>query len=149
MMRESQEYDPHFREAIIRIRAAGKHKVIALTNNYAGVGVPPSELAFLGWDAGGIIPQHLKELFDDFCDSSVLRMRKPEPEFYMLACKRNLINPEEAVFIDDLGINLKVAKQLGMRTIHVPIGESLRAIKELEAIIGLNLTSSGLVTTKL
>lgn len=29
-------------------------------------------------------------------------MRKPEPEFYIEACKRNDIQPKEAVFLDDI-----------------------------------------------
>lgn len=118
MMRESQQYNPHIREAIIRIKGAGKYRVIALTNNYSVINAPPSELAFLGWDVNGAVPQHLRELFDDFCDSSTLGMRKPEPEFYLLACSRNEIKPEEAVFLDDIGINLKTARELGMKTIR-------------------------------
>lgn len=59
--------------------AAGRHKIIALTNNYARPGadsqIPPSELEFLGWDEGGATPQQLRSLFDDFCDSSVMGMR--------------------------------------------------------------------------
>lgn len=55
--------------------AAGTYKVIALTNNFAKTDVPPSELAFLGWDEGGPTPPRLRELFDDFCDSSALGMR--------------------------------------------------------------------------
>lgn len=34
----------------------------------------------------------------NICDS------KPEPEFYLLACKRNDIVPQDAVFLDDLGM---------------------------------------------
>jgi hypothetical protein len=90
MMRESGVYDPHILQAIHRIRgnadaifgavpdlhaAAGTYKVIALTNNFAKTDVPSSELAFLGWDDGGPTPQHLRDLFDDFCDSSTLGMR--------------------------------------------------------------------------
>jgi HAD superfamily hydrolase (TIGR01509 family) len=33
-----------------------------------------------------------------------LPVRKPEPAFYRLACERNAIRPEEAVFLDDLGL---------------------------------------------
>jgi len=150
MMRESQQYDPHVREAILKIREAGRHKVIALTNNYSRAGIHPSELAFLGWDANGVVPHHIKELFNDFCDSSVLGMRKPEPEFYLTACRRNNVKPDEVVFLDDLGINLKAARELGMRTIRVPIGESQRAIAELGVMLSLDLTGSGMdVATKL
>jgi len=139
-MRESNVYDPHILQAIHRIRVAGNHKIIALTNNFAKVDVPPSEAQFLGWE-GGATPDHLRQLFDDFCDSSALGMRKPEPEFYLLACKRSQIQPEEAVFLDDIGINLKAAKALGMETILVSIGGTLDAVKILEAKLGIGLRS--------
>ncbi|KAL1669324.1 HAD-like domain-containing protein [Schizophyllum commune] len=143
MMRESAELDPHIVRAIRRIRETGRYKVIALTNNYASTvtqDVPAAELAFLGWQ-NGAISQELVDLFDDFCDSSKLGMRKPEPQFYLLACKRNGIKPEEAIFLDDIGMNLKVAKELGMETIHVPIGGTLDAVKQLERRLGLDLTT--------
>ena len=54
--------------------AAGLHKLIALTNNFAKINIPPSELTFLGWEQG-TTPKQLRELFDDFCDSSELGMR--------------------------------------------------------------------------
>ncbi|KAG2020463.1 hypothetical protein CC2G_005803 [Coprinopsis cinerea AmutBmut pab1-1] len=141
MMKASQTYDPYIRAAILRIRAEGKHKVIALTNNFARVDIPESEREFLGWQ-DGVIPTHLLELFDDFCDSSALGMRKPEPEFYLAACKRNGIEPKDAIFLDDIGINLKAARELGMDTIHVQIGKTLEAVKELERRIGINLTDA-------
>ncbi|THV07901.1 HAD-like protein [Dendrothele bispora CBS 962.96] len=143
MMQASREYDPYIREAIRRIRAAGRHKIIALTNNFSrtqSTPIPASELAFLGWDEGAA-PQELRDLFDDFCDSSTLGTRKPEPQFYLIACERNGIRPHEAVFLDDIGLNLKAAKNLGMETIHVPIGGTLNAVKELERRINLVLTN--------
>ncbi|KAM6500653.1 HAD-like domain containing protein [Amanita muscaria] len=149
MMRESQRTDPIVQEAIHRIRAAGKHKIIALTNNYLMAEIPVSELSFLGWDAHGAVSDQLKGLFDDFCESSVLGMRKPEPEIYLLTCRRNGIKPEEAVFLDDLGINLKAAKDLGIKTIRVKIGESHKAIAELEAMLGLVLQDRVDVQSKL
>ncbi|KAK2467035.1 hypothetical protein APHAL10511_001293 [Amanita phalloides] len=139
MMRESQQYDPYVREAIVSIREAGEHKLIALTNNFSSIEGPQSEFAFLGWDANGPVPQQLKELFDDFCDSSTFGMRKPEPEFYLLACSRNGFKPEEAVFLDDIGINIKAAQKLGMKTIRVSIGETIKAVRELESLLGLKL----------
>ncbi|KAF9052694.1 epoxide hydrolase [Panaeolus papilionaceus] len=139
MMREAHQYDPYVKEAILRIRASGKFKVIALTNNFAKVNVPKDEMEYLGWDQGAV-PQELKSLFDDFCDSSSLGMRKPEKRFYLLACERNNINPAEAIFLDDIGLNLKAARQLGMYTIHVEIGKTLEAVKELEKQVEMALT---------
>ncbi|KAF8163155.1 HAD-like domain-containing protein [Crassisporium funariophilum] len=140
MMREANQYDPHIKHAILRIRAAGRHKVIALTNNFARVNVPDEERRFLGWDDGAT-PKHLLELFDDFCDSSSLGMRKPEHAFYLLACERNGIVPSDAIFLDDIGMNLKAAKELGIETIQVFIGKTLDAVKDLEGKLGLDLTS--------
>lgn len=54
--------------------ASGRYKLIALTNNFSMLDVPLEERRFLGWD-DGVIPTHLRELFDDFCDSSSLGMR--------------------------------------------------------------------------
>ncbi|KAJ3565841.1 hypothetical protein NP233_g7385 [Leucocoprinus birnbaumii] len=141
MMREAQVYDPHIRNAILQIRATGRWKVIALTNNFQKAEVPDSERQFLGWTEGAT-PSHLLELFDDFCDSSTLGMRKPEPEFYLAACSRNNLKPHEAIFLDDIGINLKAAKQLGMTTIHVPIGGTLEAVKQLGLALGMDLVGS-------
>ncbi|KAI9064322.1 HAD-like protein [Trametes sanguinea] len=165
MMRESGAFDERVVEAIRRIRAAGRWRVIALTNNFSkseadiiGDSPPPpekyphftvqSELEFLGWTEGPV-PARLRALFDDFCDSSTLGMRrKPEPGIYLLACARNGIQPTEAVFLDDLGMNLKAAQALGMETIHVPIGGSLEALKKLEAKLGIDLTSGAFEPTE-
>lgn len=54
--------------------AAGKHKIIALTNNYAKADATPDEAKFLGWEEGAT-PDTLRGLFDDFCDSSKFGMR--------------------------------------------------------------------------
>lgn len=55
-------------------KAAGLHKLIALTNNFGKVEVSNEEAAFLGW-TDGPTPTHLRQLFDDFCDSSSYGMR--------------------------------------------------------------------------
>ncbi|KAF9532326.1 HAD-like domain-containing protein [Crepidotus variabilis] len=117
MMRAASRYDQHMRHALLKLRIAGQHKLVALTNNFARVDIPVEEATFLGWDDGPT-PNHLRGLFDDFCDSSSLGMRKPEARFYLLACERSGIEPSEAVFLDDIGLNLKSAKALGMETIR-------------------------------
>ena len=55
----------------------------------------------------------IMELFDFVIESSKENVRKPDPRFYLLACERANIEPSEAIFLDDLGINLKPAKELG------------------------------------
>ncbi|KIJ60670.1 hypothetical protein HYDPIDRAFT_98391 [Hydnomerulius pinastri MD-312] len=145
MMRISSIYDIHIANAIQRLRAAGKWRLIALTNNFGGHGdhqIPESELQFLGWQDGPI-PKQLRALFDYFYDSSEVGLRKPDPEFYQHACRESSITPEEAVFLDDIGMNLKAARQLGMTTIHVPIGATLEAVKQLEEKLGIDLSNGG------
>ena len=75
----------------------------------------------------------IMELFDFVIESSKENVRKPDPKFYLLACKRANIEPAEAIFLDDLGINLKPAKELGMTTIKVI--EPDIALKELESYL--------------
>jgi putative hydrolase of the HAD superfamily len=64
-------------------------------------------------------------------------MRKPDPKIYELACKEMAIEPSEAIYLDDLGINLKPARALGMSTIKVLSAD--QAIGELEQQLGLSL----------
>ncbi len=75
--------------------------------------------------------------FDHVIESSKVGIRKPELGFYHRACELLGVEPPECVFLDDLGINLKPAKQLGMTTIKV--GEPDPAIAELESVLGLAL----------
>ena len=72
-------------------------------------------------------------LFDFVIESSKENVRKPDPRFYLLACERASIEPAEAIFLDDLGINLKPARELGMTTIKVI--EPDIALKELESYL--------------
>ena len=78
------------------------------------------------------------ELFDAVVQSSVSGFRKPDPHFYRTACEMLEIEPSGAVFLDDLGINLKPARAMGMTTIKVVDPEV--AIAELEEVVGFPLT---------
>ena len=77
-------------------------------------------------------------LFDVVIESSLVGLRKPDPEIYLLACREMGIAPDDALFIDDLGINLKPARALGMQTIKVLNQE--QALADLEAALSLKLT---------
>lgn len=70
------------------------------------------------------------DLFDVVIESSKVGIRKPDPEIYKLACREMKIEPDEALFLDDLGINLKPARALGMSTIKVLNAQ--QALDELE-----------------
>ncbi len=76
-------------------------------------------------------------LFEHVVESSKLGLRKPDPRIYRHACDLLGVKPEECVYLDDLGINLKPARALGMRTIKV--GDPDVAIDELQAMVGIQL----------
>jgi len=76
-------------------------------------------------------------LFDTIIESSKAGIRKPNPKIYEIACEEMGIQPNDAVFLDDLGINLKPARALGMTTIKVLTAD--QALIELESHLKLTL----------
>src|SRR5262249_32810686 len=88
--------------------------VAALTNNWTAEG-PRSER------------DELRALFDAFVEPSRVGMRQPEPRIYQHACAALGVRPDEAVFLDDIGTNLKAARALGMTTIRVEEPEAALA----------------------
>jgi len=97
-------------------------------------------------DKGTAIPQstdkltqtiEIMGLFDEVIESSVEGVRKPDPEIYQIALDRMGVEADACVFLDDLGINLKPARSMGMKTIKVLNGP--QALKELEQFTGLSL----------
>jgi putative hydrolase of the HAD superfamily len=119
------ELRPEMVEAVRR--CATRFKTGLLTNNFV------SPLASEG-------PSALRDvlaLFDAVVESSVVGVRKPDEHFYVLACEALDIAPSDAVFLDDLGVNLKPARALGMSTIKVT--EPGAALDELETVLGIAL----------
>ncbi len=76
-------------------------------------------------------------LFDVVIESSRVGVRKPEARFFELACQQLGIVASEAVYLDDLGTNLKPARAMGMHTIKVE--DPAVAIAELESVLGMSL----------
>lgn len=108
-------------------RCSKRLKTGLLTNNYAPMesSERSAELAeVLGW-------------FDVVIESSVVGVRKPDPTFYMMACEALGVEPSACVFLDDLGVNLKPARAMGMTTIKVVDPDD--ALAELEAAVGFAL----------
>jgi len=119
------EIRPKMVEAIRRCGAA--FKTACLTNNFVRAE------AELSSEVSSVYA-----LFDAVLESRVLGVRKPDPRFYELACETLGVEPSESVFLDDLGINLKPARALGMHTIKVT--DPNQALAELGRITGLSLT---------
>lgn len=133
----SGDVRPEMVEAIRRIKAAG-FPTACLTNNVkrsddekaADNKTKPEREAAVA---------EVMAMFDHVVESSVIGVRKPEREFYEKALEIIGVNAEESVFLDDLGINLKTARAMGMTTIKVIDADT--ALADLEAVIGLNLRS--------
>lgn len=77
-------------------------------------------------------------LFDHVIESAKIGLRKPDPRIYQLMVETLKVDPNNCVYLDDLGVNLKPAREMGMKTIKVTSGG--QAIAELEAATGLKLS---------
>ena len=127
----SGDIRPQMVEALRRCKAS--FRVACITNNMKhgegpGMARSPEKAAAVA---------EVMTLFEHVIESSKLGFRKPDPRIYQHACELIGVPPEQCVYLDDLGINLKPAKALGMRTIKV--GDPDVAIAELEAIVGIPL----------
>ena len=76
------------------------------------------------------------QLFDQVIESSKEGIRKPNPKIYLICLRAFRCPPQSAIFLDDLGINLKPARELGMQTIKV-LSEA-QAIEDLGKLTGLD-----------
>ena len=72
-------------------------------------------------------------IFDHVIESSIVGIRKPNPEIYMMSCDALNVSPDHCIYLDDLGINLKPARELGMTTIKVIQPED--AIQEVRNLL--------------
>jgi putative hydrolase of the HAD superfamily len=127
----SGDIRPQMVEALRRCKSA--FRVACITNNMKsgeGPGMARSP------DKAKAVAE-IMSLFEHVVESSKLGLRKPDPRIYRHACDLLGVQPEDCVYLDDLGINLKPARALGMRTIKV--GDPDVAIDELQAMVGIQL----------
>lgn len=120
---------PRMVEVLARCRE--DYKVVCLTNNMntghgPGIWGTPERCAAV--DAA-------MTLFHEVIESSKIGMRKPDPAIYRYACSRMQVEPSEVLYLDDLGVNLKPAKALGMQTIKV--ASETQAIADLSRALGM------------
>lgn len=122
----SGDVRPAMVAALDHVIASG-FRTACLTNNVVSTSPDPSPRQI---EVAAIMGK-----FDHVVESSKVGCRKPEPRFYEIACELLDVSPTECVFLDDLGINLKPAAAMGMRTIKVGAPEI--ALQELSGHIGL------------
>jgi putative hydrolase of the HAD superfamily len=119
----SGDVRPEMVDLLDRVKAAG-YLVACLTNNVSGSHADDDRSR----EVAAIMAR-----FDAVVESSKVGCRKPEPRFYEIACELLGVQPDECIFLDDLGINLKPAAAMGMATIKVT--GAAQAIADLEALL--------------
>ena len=119
---------PEMVEALKRINAT--FKTGCITNN-----LPANAI---GSAAGRTLYiTEVMTLFDHVIESAKLGLRKPDPCIYRMMVEALDVDPKRCIYLDDLGVNLKPAREMGMTTIKVV--SASQAIAELEAATGLSL----------
>ena len=109
-------------------------RVGCITNN-----VRAGEGAGMAGDAAkAAVVADIMTLFDHVIESSKIGLRKPDPRIYALMCETIGVDPRVCLYLDDLGVNLKPAREMGMATIKV-VSEA-QALQELAAATGIDLT---------
>ncbi|MFL5870313.1 MAG: HAD family hydrolase [Solirubrobacterales bacterium] len=86
----------------------------------------------------GIYDRAPTDLFDAAVISGEVGVHKPQPEIYLLACRRLGVEPTAAVFVDDLRENCAGAEAVGMTAVlH---RDSAATIARLEYLLGVELS---------
>jgi putative hydrolase of the HAD superfamily len=80
----------------------------------------------------------LRDYFESFFSSCYLGLRKPDVEIYRRALEITQRKPQECVMIDDRGLNLEFAKEVGMRVIQFQNAGQLR-----DDLARLGITTDG------
>jgi putative hydrolase of the HAD superfamily len=120
------EIRPEMVEALRRIGA--RMKTGCITNTFTAMEISPM---------GGLYKAEIMRLFHHVIESARAGVRKPDPRIYTMMTDALGVEPAHCVYLDDLGINLKPARDLGMRTIKV--GDAAPALAELERHVGFAL----------
>jgi putative hydrolase of the HAD superfamily len=120
---------PEMVEALKRIKA--QFKTGCITNN-----LPANAIGSM--TGRSLYVAEVMVLFDHVIESAKIGLRKPDPRIYQLMVETLKVDPKNCVYLDDLGVNLKPAREMGMTTIKVISGA--QAIAELEAATGLKLS---------
>jgi putative hydrolase of the HAD superfamily len=119
---------PEMVEALKRIKA--QFKTGCITNN-----LPANAIGSM--TGRSLYVAEVMVLFDHVIESAKIGLRKPDPRIYKMMVETLKVDPKACVYLDDLGVNLKPAREMGMTTIKVV--SAAQAIKELEAATGLAL----------
>ena len=153
MMRASRQPDPWMLPALKHLKASGRYLMAALSNTV----IFPPDHEYSKSQFGNDV----KSIFDVFVSSAHVGLRKPDPQIYNMALAevnkfakessstrgRDLgwsegVQPSEIIFLDDIGENLKAARNAGFGTIKVNLGKGYDAVAALEQVTGLQLAGN-------
>jgi putative hydrolase of the HAD superfamily len=127
----SGDLRPRMMAALEACRA--RFKTGCITNNVpTGNGAGMSATAAKAQEVQRVLAR-----FHHVIESSKIGIRKPDPRIYALMCEALDVAPQDCVFLDDLGVNLKPARAMGMTTIKVE--SEAQALAELSTATGLPL----------
>lgn len=128
---------PEMVEALRRIHA--RLKTGCITNNFsaATTGTAAADAAPAGANHQSLYKASVMVLFHHVIESAKAGVRKPDPLIYRMMTDALQVAPTHCVYLDDLGVNLKPARAMGMKTIKV--GEAGPALAELESLLGFPL----------
>lgn len=132
----SGDIRPEMIEALKSVRR--RFKTGCITNN-----VPSNQTG--SPEGRALYVREIMELFDHVIESSKLGLRKPDPRIYEMMCEALNVSPRSCVYLDDLGVNLKPARTMGMTTIKVE--SAAQAIAELEQVLGIKLVRRNVLPT--
>jgi putative hydrolase of the HAD superfamily len=124
----SGDLRPEMVEALRRVKT--KFKTGCITNNLPAnaIGSASGRTLYIA---------EVMVLFDHVIESARIGLRKPDRRIYRMMVEALGVDPKSCVYLDDLGVNLKPARDMGMITIKVV--NAAQAITELEAATGLSL----------
>ena len=148
-MAASRHPDPYIFPALQRLSTTKSRPILAALSNT--VDFPPNHPYSEPLRSSPTTNETFnpRTFFDVYVTSSEVGMRKPARDIYELTLKKldeydrkkggEGVKGEDVVFLDDIGENVKMGRQLGMRTIRVQLGKTWRAVKELEGALGVEL----------
>ncbi|KAI5283484.1 hypothetical protein KEM54_002099 [Ascosphaera aggregata] len=146
MMDNATRLDPWMFPALVKLKESRRFVIGALSNTT----ILPDQSHPSSDDL-------LKSQFDFFISSAHTGLRKPEPAIYEAAYEAMNdaarekgwwrgeeqgeagIKREEIVFLDDIRVNLKGAKDAGFKTVKVTMGKVTEAVRQLEELTGMKL----------
>jgi FMN phosphatase YigB (HAD superfamily) len=137
MMSTARTNDPYMYPALQKLKASGRYHLAALSNTT----IFPEGHEFNDRTGG----DDVREMFELFVSSAHVGMRKPNRDIYEYTVAQirekwgDDIRPEEILFLDDIGENLKMGRKMGFQTIRVLLGKSQDAVKQLGEATGMDL----------